>query len=74
MTAALIGYSRYSKGNTWPKGKVKGRRPKLSPPQRTHVVKLHTVGKHSIADAVGLFEVFRVTEYWVFDHITATAR
>lgn len=45
------------------KGKLKGRQPKLSAPQRAHLKKLDGEGEHSIADLAGLFGVSRATVY-----------
>jgi DNA invertase Pin-like site-specific DNA recombinase len=45
------------------KGRLKGRAPKLSPTQRTMLLKLHRVGEHSIAELAELFSVSRATVY-----------
>ncbi|GAA2250918.1 recombinase family protein [Herbiconiux moechotypicola] len=45
------------------KGRLKGRRPKLSPAQERHLVALHTAGGHSIAELCELFGVGRATVY-----------
>lgn len=55
------------------KGKLRGRAPKLSPPWKAERVKLHTAGKHSIADLPELFEVSRATVYRVLDRANTGA-
>lgn len=45
------------------KGKLKGRKPKLTPPQEAHLAKLHAADEHSISDLAGLFGVSRATVY-----------
>lgn len=45
------------------RGKLKGRKPKLSPVQERHMVALHRAGDHSIAELVELFGVGRATVY-----------
>src|ERR1039457_260093 len=45
------------------KGKLKGRKPKLSPAQEAHLVKLHAADEHSISDLAALFDVSRATVY-----------
>lgn len=42
------------------KGKLKGKKPKLSPSQRKHLLTLHTAGEHTQAE---LFSVSRTTIY-----------
>ncbi len=49
------------------RGKVKGRKPKLSPAQERHLVALHRAGDHSIAELVELFKVGRATVYRALD-------
>jgi DNA invertase Pin-like site-specific DNA recombinase len=44
-------------------GKLKGKRPKLSPHQRAHVLKLVAAGEHTIAELAELFAVSRATIY-----------
>jgi DNA invertase Pin-like site-specific DNA recombinase len=57
------------------KGKLNDRAPKLSPPRRPHLVKVHTAGERSLADLAELFEVSRATVYRVLDRANAaTAR
>lgn len=45
------------------RGKLKGRRPKLSPVQERHMVALHRAGDHTVAELVELFSVGRATVY-----------
>jgi DNA invertase Pin-like site-specific DNA recombinase len=45
------------------KGRLKGKAPKLSPTQRTVLVKLHDAGDHSIAELAELFSISRATVY-----------
>lgn len=49
------------------RGKLKGRKPKLSPAQERHLVALHRAGDHSIAELVELFKVGRATVYRALD-------
>src|SRR5580704_7883167 len=49
------------------KGKLRGKQPKLSGRQQTHLVQLHTTGEHSIADLAELFSVSRPTVYRVLE-------
>jgi DNA invertase Pin-like site-specific DNA recombinase len=49
------------------KGKLKGKQPKLSTRQQTHLMQLHTTGEHSIADLAELFSVSRPTVYRVLE-------
>jgi len=49
------------------RGKLKGRKPKLSPVQERHMVALHRAGDHSIAELVELFGVGRATVYRALD-------
>jgi DNA invertase Pin-like site-specific DNA recombinase len=49
------------------RGKLKGRKPKLSPVQERHMVALHRAGDHSIAELVELFSVGRATVYRALD-------
>jgi DNA invertase Pin-like site-specific DNA recombinase len=44
-------------------GKLRGRRPKLTPRQETHLVQLHRTGEHSPTDLAHLFGVGRSTVY-----------
>jgi len=49
------------------RGKLKGRKPKLSPVQERHMVALHRAGDHSVAELVELFGVGRATVYRALD-------
>ncbi|WIB62127.1 recombinase family protein (plasmid) [Curtobacterium sp. MCLR17_007] len=49
------------------RGKLKGRKPKLSPAQERHLVALHRAGDHSIAELVELFGIGRATVYRALD-------
>jgi DNA invertase Pin-like site-specific DNA recombinase len=49
------------------RGKLKGRKPKLSPAQERHLVALHRAGDHSIAELVELFDIGRATVYRALD-------
>ena len=49
------------------RGKLKGRKPKLSPAQERHLVALHRAGDHSIAELVELFGIGRATAYRALD-------
>ena len=44
-------------------GRLKGKAPKLSPTQRTVLIKLHGAGEHSITELGELFSVSRATVY-----------
>jgi DNA invertase Pin-like site-specific DNA recombinase len=56
------------------RGKLKGRKPKLSPAQERHLVALHRAGDHSIAELVELFGIGRATVYRALDrHPAAVA-
>jgi DNA invertase Pin-like site-specific DNA recombinase len=45
------------------KGRLKGKAPKLSPTQRTVLLKLHGAGDHSIAELAEQFSISRATVY-----------
>lgn len=45
------------------KGKLKGRKPKLTPAQERHLVDLHHAGDHTSAEIAELFSVSRATVY-----------
>lgn len=49
------------------RGKLKGRKPKLSPAQERHLVARHRAGDHSIAELVELFGIVRATVYRALD-------
>jgi DNA invertase Pin-like site-specific DNA recombinase len=44
-------------------GKLKGKAPKLSARQQTHLLRLHQAGEHTIAEIAELFSVSRATVY-----------
>ena len=45
------------------KGRLRGKKPKLSPRQETHLVALHQSGEHTTTDLAELFSVARSTVY-----------
>jgi len=45
------------------KGRLKGKQPKLSKTQRTHLLTLHDAGEHTQAELAELFRVSRTTVY-----------
>ncbi len=45
------------------KGRLRGKKPKLSPAQETHLVALHNAGDHTSAEIAELFGVARSTVY-----------
>lgn len=45
------------------KGRLRGKQPKLSVKQETHLVKLHTAGEHTMSELAELFSVGRSTVY-----------
>lgn len=45
------------------KGRLRGKPPKLSPAQESHLVKLHEAGEHSMYEIAELFSVARSTVY-----------
>jgi DNA invertase Pin-like site-specific DNA recombinase len=45
------------------KGRLRGKRPKLSPRQEAHLVDLHQAGEHTTAELAELFSVARATVY-----------
>ncbi|WP_308114154.1 recombinase family protein [Streptomyces brasiliscabiei] len=49
------------------KGKLKGKQPKLTPRQQSHLVQQHQSGEHTIADLAELFSVSRATVYRVLE-------
>ena len=49
------------------KGKLKGKQPKLSARQQSHLVQQHQSGEHTIADLAELFSVSRATVYRVLE-------
>jgi predicted DNA-binding protein YlxM (UPF0122 family) len=55
------------------KGKLRGKQPKLTARRQTHLMQLHTVGEHTIAELAELFAVSRSTVYRVLErHRTST--
>ena len=55
------------------KGKLKGKKPKLSPSQRKHLMTLHTAGEHTQAELAELFNVSRTTIYRELRRTTTTS-
>lgn len=49
------------------KGKLKGKQPKLTARQQSHLVQQHQSGEHTIADLAELFSVSRATVYRVLE-------
>src|SRR5467141_924905 len=49
------------------KGKLKGKQPKLTARQQSHLVRQHQSGEHTIADLAELFSVSRATVYRVLE-------
>lgn len=45
------------------KGRLRGKKPKLSPSQETHLVELHHAGRHTTTELAELFNVARSTVY-----------
>ena len=45
------------------KGRLRGKKPKLSPTQEAHLVKLHDAGEHTTGELAELFSVARSTVY-----------
>jgi DNA invertase Pin-like site-specific DNA recombinase len=45
------------------KGRLRGKKPKLSPRQESHLVELHHAGAHTSAELAELFSVARSTVY-----------
>ena len=45
------------------KGRLRGKRPKLSPRQEAHLVALHGAGEHTTTELAELFSVSRSTVY-----------
>ncbi|MEV5840260.1 helix-turn-helix domain-containing protein [Nocardia sp. NPDC052112] len=54
------------------KGKVKGKRPNLSVPQQSHLLRQHRFGEHTIADLAELFSISRATVYRVLERQETT--
>jgi IS30 family transposase len=51
--------------------KLKGKKPKLSPSQRKHLLTLHAAGEHTQAELAELFNVSRTTIYRELRRTTA---
>lgn len=45
------------------KGKLRGKQPKMSPPQRAHLLRVREADEHTIAELAELFSVSRATIY-----------
>jgi len=45
------------------KGRLRGKKPKLSPSQEAHLVELHRAGRHTTTELAELFTVARSTVY-----------
>ena len=54
------------------RGKLKGKRPKLTDRQ-AELVRMHTTGDYTIADLMEVFSVGRATVYRVLDRAASTA-
>jgi DNA invertase Pin-like site-specific DNA recombinase len=55
------------------KGKLRGKRPKLSPSQEAHLRELHQAGRHTTIELAELFNVARSTVYRAIHRATPTA-
>ena len=53
-----------------PKGRLRGKQPKLNPRQEAHLVALHRAGEHSTAELADLFGVARSTVYRALERDT----
>lgn len=54
------------------KGRLRGKKPKLSPRQEAHLVELHHVGAHTSAELAELFSVARSTVYRAIERARTT--
>jgi DNA invertase Pin-like site-specific DNA recombinase len=54
------------------KGRLKGKKPKLSRRQAAHLLDLHQAGQHTIAELAELFGVGRATVYREIERVPAT--
>jgi len=45
------------------KGRLRGKKPKLSPSQEAHLLELHRAGRHTTTELAELFNVARSTVY-----------
>jgi DNA invertase Pin-like site-specific DNA recombinase len=55
------------------KGRLRGKRPKLSPRQETHLVELHGAGRHTTGELAELFGVARSTVYRAIERYRSRA-
>ena len=55
------------------KGRLRGKQPKLSARQQAHLVQLHQIGQHTIAELAELFSVSRPTVYRVLERARGTS-
>jgi DNA invertase Pin-like site-specific DNA recombinase len=55
------------------KGRLRGKKPKLSPRQESHLVALHHAGTHTSAELAELFSVARSTVYRAIERARTTA-
>jgi DNA invertase Pin-like site-specific DNA recombinase len=55
------------------KGRLRGKRPKLTPRQEAHPVALHAAGEHTTGELAELFDVGRATVYRALERARARA-
>jgi len=55
------------------KGRLRGKKPKLTPRQEAHLVQLHHAGEHTVAELAELFSVGRSTIYRAVERGRTTA-
>jgi DNA invertase Pin-like site-specific DNA recombinase len=55
------------------KGRLRGKKPKLSPRQEAHLVVLHHAGAHTSAELAELFSVARSTVYRAIERARTAA-
>jgi DNA invertase Pin-like site-specific DNA recombinase len=55
------------------KGRLRGKQPKLSPRQESHLVELHHAGAHTSAELAELFSVARSTIYRAIERARTAA-
>ena len=55
------------------KGRLRGKRPKLSPGQESHLIALQHAGTHTSAELAALFSVARSTVYLAIERAPAAA-
>jgi DNA invertase Pin-like site-specific DNA recombinase len=53
------------------KGRLRGKKPKLSPSQEAHLVKLHQAERHTTTELAELFNVARSTVYRAINRAAA---